>query len=305
MKHGIMVGGGTHALYTAYKAHGIGEGDEVITTSHTFIATIDQIHALGATPILIDIGEDGLINPDLIEGAITFKTKAIVPVHLEGKNCDMKRIIEIAEKHNLLVIEDAAQAVGSDLWTENTKCFSMFPAKILGSTGNAGMVLTNNDKVAEIARMLRCNYGIGKNQDINAGWGMQLEPDAIQAAVLNIKMKYLDERIARRKEIAERYYKELEGLPITLPVKQEGRVYQDFVIRVEDPKKFKEYMLENGVATLGSGLIPNHLYPNLGLYFDLPKTVDYLAHQIRIPCNPDLTDEEVTHIINTIKDYYA
>jgi dTDP-4-amino-4,6-dideoxygalactose transaminase len=211
---------------------------------------------------------------------------------------------EIARKHNLIVIEDAAQAVGADLWSDNTKCFSMFPAKILGSLGNAGMVLTNDDEVADKARMIRCNYALGKNKDLNADWGMQLEPDAIQAAVLNVKMDYLDDRIKRRKEIAERYFEELADLSMTLPMQQGGRVYQDFVIRVDNAQEFADFLKENGVATLGVGLIPNHKYQNLNLDFFLPETEEYLAHQVRIPCNPDLTDEEIDYIIKTIKNYY-
>lgn len=297
-KHAIMCGSGTQALYLAYRALGIGAGDEVITTSHTFIATIDQIVALGAKPVLVDIGEDGLIDPVEVEKAITSKTKAIVPVHLEGK------VAKIQSR--LPIIEDAAQAIGAEgVGYGIMQCFSLFPAKILGSVGNAGMVTTNDDRLAERIRLMRCNWNIGKNQDIeNAEFGMNLEPDNIQAAVLNVKLKYLPERLARRAEIAKRYDEAFKGLPIRIPLKQEGRVYQDYLIRVADKDNLVKHLQDHGVAVLGHNLIPSHKYPKLNLNFDLPNTDRYIAQQIRIPLNPDLLDEEVDYIIETINNFY-
>ena len=305
MTYGIMCGGGTHALYLAYRAHGIGPGDEVITTSHTFVATIDQIVALGATPILVDIGEDGLIDPEEIKKAITPKTKAMVPVHLEGKVCNIQAIDEIARQHNLIVIEDAAQAIGADLSSNNTKCFSMYPAKILGSIGNAGMVLTNDAQLAEKLRMLRCNSNIGKNRDLSVGYGMQLEPDNIHASVLSYKLGVLGSALHRREKIAEMYNQELKYLPIRLPLEQCGRVYQDYVIRVGQQKdEFVQHLARSGVGFIGHNLIPSHHYPNLQLNFNLPQTDQYISEQIRIPCNPDLTDREVKYVIKTIRNFY-
>lgn len=314
VKHAIMCGGGTHALLLAYKALGIGPGDEVITVSHTFIATIDQIKLLGATPVLVDIGEDGLMDPKEVEKAITPRTKAIVPVHLEGKVCDMLTIQIIVEKYGLLLIQDAAQAIGANFNGLNVhqlgkvSCFSMFPAKVLGSAGNAGVVVTNDDELARRLRGLRCNFGIGKNQDLDSvEWGMQLEPDNLQAAILNVKLKYLPERLLKRRELAEKYDEAFKDLPIKLPLKQEGRVYQDYVIRVNvlDKPHFVKHLQDNGVGVLGHNLIPNHKYPKLDLdHFNLVKTEEYIAEQLRIPCNPDLTDEEVDYIIKTIREFY-
>ena len=310
-KHAVMCGAGTQALYLAYRALGIGKGDEVITTSHTFIATIDQIVALGAKPILVDIGDDGLIDPEEIKKAITPNTKAIVPVHLEGKICDMDKIMDIADDlffddSDILVIEDGAQAIGAKgLGRGDAICFSNFPAKILGSVGNSGIIGTNNEDLANRLRMMRCNWNIGKNPDIeNAEYGVNMEPDATQAAVLNLRLKYFPERLARRKEIAEKYDEAFKELPIVLPVKQEGRVYQDYVCRLEEPEKLRDFLREKGIGTLGVGLIPNHKYPKLKLDFNLPKTDRYLRTQIRLPISPDLTEEEVDYIIENVKKYF-
>lgn len=314
VKHAIMCGGGTHALKLAYKALGIGPGDEVITTSHTFIATIDQIVDCGATPILVDIDPvTGLIDPAEIEKAITPKTKAIVPVHLEGKVCDMGKILDLATTHNLYVVEDSAQAIGAKDKCGcmagsmgDIGCYSMFPAKVLGSFGNSGMVVTNDDLLAQKLRMLRCNYNAGKNQNIDeVDWGVQLEPDAIQAAVLNVKLKYLPERLQRREEIAKKYDEAFMNYDIRLPHFQAGRIYQDYVMLVENPEALRDFLKEKGIGTLGVGMIPNHFYPKLGLKFILPYTEGYLKRQIRLPLNPDLTDEEVEYIIKSVKEFYA
>lgn len=311
VKNAVMCGAGTQALFLAYKALGLKEGDEVITTSHTFIATIDQIKAVGARPVLVDIDEEGLMDVDQLENLITPFTKAIVPVHLEGKVCNMDRIGEVAKKCGLLVIEDAAQAIGASYrgikagTMGNAGCFSLYPAKVLGCAGNAGMVVTNDDKLADKIRMMRCNYNAGKNQDIeNVDWGYNLEPDNLQAAILKVKLKYLPERLARRKEIAERYDRELKHLPISLPVKQQGRVYQDYVILAKAPKELADFLRSEGVGTLGVGLVPNHKYPRLKLNFNLPNTEEYLKRQIRIPCNPELSDEEQTHVIQKLNEFF-
>lgn len=315
VKHAVMCGSGTQALCLAYASLGIGPGEEVITTSHTFIATIDQIVKLGAKPVIVDIGPDGLIDPVLVEKAITEKTKAIVPVHLEGKICDMEAIMEIAERHNLLVVEDAAQAIGSSIKGKkagsfgNAGCYSFYPAKVLGAVGNAGAMVTNDDEVAAAARMLRCNSNIGKNPSMAAVYGWNLEPDAIQAAVLNVKLKYLPERLAARLERAKQYDQAFsEHTPLTLPTHQEGRVYQDYVIRTrtnEEREALKEYLRGAGIKTLGDSLIPNHRYPNLGLPNNVTMTDEYISTQMRLPCNPDLSDEEVAHVISKVVSFYA
>ena len=244
VKHCVMTGAGTHALYLVYKALGLGPGDEVITTSMTFIATIDQIVAVGAIPVLVDTGDDGLIDPEEVKKVRTSQTKAIVPVHLEGKLCHTSALygrIHSPEQFDPYIIEDAAQAIGAS--GERFKagnlghagCFSFYPAKLLGGLGNSGAITTNDDKLAARLRDMRSNGRIGKNPDIeNAEYGTNMEPDNIQAAVLSVKMKYLDSFIKRRQEIAEMYDEGLKNLEksrkIILPLRQIGRVYQDYCI---------------------------------------------------------------------------
>lgn len=310
VKHAIMVGCGTQALHTAYQAVGIGPGDEVITTSHTFIATIDQIVARGAKPILVDIDpETGLIDPKEIAKVFTEKTKAIVPVHLEGKVCDKyPHMRYMVNGHEIPIIEDAAQAIGAKgVGYGLAQCYSLYPAKILGCVGNAGMVTTNDDDIAEKSKMIRCNYNIGRaNKDVaNAEYGHNFEPDAIQAAVLNAKMKYLPERLEKRQEIAEYYDDEFKDLPIIKPLKQEGRVYQDYVLRSGEREEIVKFLKDQGIGIIGDGLLPNHWYQKLNLNYTLPYTEDYLAKQFRIPCNPDLEDAEIEYIAEKVKEFYA
>ncbi len=313
-KHAVMCGSGTQALFLAYKSAGIGLGDEIILPSHTFVASMDQVAALGAKPILVDIGEGPLIDPSLIEKAITTKTKAIVPVHLEGCVADMDAILDIAKRHNLIVIEDAAQAIGAEYKGKKAGsmglagCYSFFPAKVLGSFGNAGMVVTNDDEIARRAEGLRRNWSIGKEKSSAVEFGMNMEPDGVQAAWLKVALRLLPERLKRRQEIAEKYDKAFsEKTPLYLPLKQEGRVYQDYVIRTRTGHEKDElltFLRGASIGFIGHDLRPNHKYTALGLDFSLPKTEEYIAMQVRLPCNPDLTDEEVDYIIEKVTGFY-
>src|SRR3989344_4486177 len=214
VKYAVGVNSGTDALIFSLKAAGVKSGDEVITVSHTFFATIEAIVHNGARPVLVEVLEDYLMDTDKIEAAITPKTKAILPVHLNGRVCDMEKIMIIAKKHNLAVIEDAAQALGAKFQGKmagsfgKAGCFSFYPAKILGALGDAGAVTTNDEEVAKKIRLYR-NHGQIKNQEgevemTDYGWTSRLHN--LQAAVLNVKFKYLPQWIERRKEIAKLYY---------------------------------------------------------------------------------------------------
>ncbi|MFZ2152249.1 MAG: DegT/DnrJ/EryC1/StrS family aminotransferase [Minisyncoccia bacterium] len=312
VKHFILTGSGTQSLFLVYK-NLLQPGDEVITTSHTFVATIDQIKAVGAIPVFVDIDDTGLIDPMEVEKAITPKTKMIVPVHLEGKVCDMESIMSIAKKHNLFVVEDACQALGAitENWPRKKAgsigiagCFSFYPAKIFGSLGNLGGVATNDDELAKKVRDMSSSYRFAKLED--RGWGYNLEPDNLQAAVLNAKWDKLSSYWVQRSRIAEKYNEAFADLPIVLPLKQFGRVYQDYVIRVPERKEeFCAHLKENGVGILGHDLVPNHKYPLLGFDVSLPKTEQYMVEQVRIPCTPDHTDEEISYVIKVIREFYG
>jgi len=265
-KHAVGVNSGTTALYLAMKALGVGSGDEVITTANTFMATVAAIADTGAVPVLVDIDPvTRNINPDLIEPAITPKTKAIIPVHLYGSMVDMDLIAGIAEKNNLLVIEDAAQAHGATYKNKPAGsfgaagCFSFYPGKNLGAYGEGGAVVTSDDTLAEKLRMLR-DHGSSRKyyHDI---MGVNGRMDGIQGAVLDVKLKYLPGWNKARNEAAKKYRQLLNGLPVILPAEIEDcyQVYHQFVIEVDRRDQFQKYLQENGIPTLIHYPIPIHL----------------------------------------------
>jgi dTDP-4-amino-4,6-dideoxygalactose transaminase len=319
-KYAVGVNSGTDALKLAYKALGCGPGDEVITVSHTFIAPIEEIVHLGAKPILIDVGEDGLMDVSQIEGAITKKTVGIVPVHLSGKVCDMTKINKIAKKHKLWVVEDACQALGAYHKNKmagtlsDAGCFSFISPKTLGGAGDNGGVITNNKKIFETVRLLRNHWNITqgalhgyqpKTPKI-MGWGYNSRMDNIQAAILNIKWKYYPEMLRRRKYTCMRYNNSFRGLPINLPIQQPGQIYQEYIIGVPNMWKFQKYMTSRGIELLIRDVTPNHLLPGLGLsHFKLPVTEAMATQAVRLPTYPELKPGEVRAIINAIRTFYG
>jgi len=298
-KYAIGLNSGTDALFLSLKAIGIGQGDEVITSSYTFAATVGAIVACGAKPVLVDIEENGmLMDIDKIE--ITPQTKAIIPVHLAGAMCDMKRIMALAEKHNLTVIEDAAQAIGAE-WKGKktgsiglTGCFSFYPAKILGCYGDGGAITTNDDGIKKSILRLRDHGRVGRNE-VN-GWGYNSRLDNLQAAVLNTKMKYLAQWIERRKEIARKYDNVFKEIP---QIKSyPSQVYQDYIIGIEDREKLVEYLKEKEIEVL----INEYPFP-----FELscPNRDKLRKRVLRLPIAPELTDEQVEYVIKSVKEYYG
>lgn len=305
VKHVVGLNSGTDALLLALAAADVGPGDEIITVSHTFIATIQVIKHLGATPVLVDIGEDGLMDWDQVWDKLSDKTKAVIPVYLEGNTSNVHNI-----PINVPLIRDTCQALGvSGLGHYSlADCYSFYPAKILGCFGDGGAVATNDDNFAEEIRRLRHHYFIHKGVRLEKyQFGYNSRLDNIQASVLSEKLKYLDRDIARRQEIAGQYYEAFEGLPgLILPPRTSGRVYQDYVIRVKDSKALAEHCKKHGVEVAGVGLLPNHLHPGLGLdHFKLPKTEEYLRMQVRLPCNQFMSDEEVSYVAETVRGFYG
>lgn len=315
-KYAIGLNSGTDALYLAMKALGIGPGDEVITVSYTFVATIQTIAQTGATPVLVDVGNDHLMDIEALKRAITPRTKAIIPVHIEGMMVDMPRMIEqVTADHEIFVIEDAAQALGASI--NNRKagawgvmgCFSFYPAKILGSAGDAGAITTNDKALYEEIIKLRNHYLIGKkptdpNETVKFGINSRL--DNVHAAELNLHMDWLEEYLARRAAIAAMYNNELRNVPIRPPTEQGGRVWQDYVIRCDRRDELFLFLKEKGIETLGANEYPNHLRKGLKLdHFKLPTTEKMIGEFLRLPCNPNLTSEEVRYVIKMIYEFFA
>ena len=315
-KYAIGVSNCTDGLHLCLRAAGIRAGDEVITVSHTFVATAAAIHHAGASPVLVDIGEDHNINVKLIEAGITPKTKAIIPVHLNGRVCEMDKLMQIARRHNLIVIEDAAQALGA---THNgvkagafglAGCFSFYPAKLLGAYGDAGAVVTNSKEMAEKIFLLR-NHGRTETNDIS-GWSFNCRMDNLHAAILDLKLKYVPEWIHRRREIAMMYHKLLCGVPqLVLPLRPEENgshydVFQNYEIEAENRDGLFEYLKKMGIETLiswgGKGV---HQYPALGLaYFNLPRTEEMFRKVLMLPMNAELTDDQVHYTADCVRKFY-
>jgi dTDP-4-amino-4,6-dideoxygalactose transaminase len=306
----------TDALHLVLRAAGIGPGAEVITVSHTFVATAAAIHHAGATPVLVDIADDHNMNVDLLQSAITPYTRAIIPVHLNGRLCDMQRLMMIAEKHGLLVVEDAAQALGGSL--DGVKggnwglagCFSFYPAKLLGAYGDAGAVVTNDGQIAEKVRSLR-DHGRMPNGDL-AGWSFNCRLDNLHAAILDLKLKQVPVWIERRRAIAALYHKHLSSLPqlyLPPPPAPYGTyhdVFQNYEIEAEDRDSLRSYLQECGIETMlpwgGRGV---HQFAALGLsHYRLPRTERLFERALMLPMHCELTDDQILYTAETVRRFY-
>ncbi|MBN2180327.1 MAG: DegT/DnrJ/EryC1/StrS family aminotransferase [Sedimentisphaerales bacterium] len=310
-KFGIGVNSGSDALLLAVQALGIGEGDEVITVSHTFISTVDSIVRNGARPVFLDIDpETFCIDAAQIEKKITKKTRAIIPVHLYGNPADMMTIMEIAENYNLYVIEDASQAHGAKYKGKRVGgigdigCFSFYPAKNLGAYGDGGMIVTDNLELAEKMRKLR-NYGQPeKNRHDFVGVNSRL--DEIQAAVLRIKLKHLDNWNAKRRQIAAQYDSLLSELPVVGPVETEFAedVYHLYVIKCQQRDALQQKLLRHDIHTQIHYPVPVHkqkAYLDLGFDVKLPVTEQICGEILSLPIHPWLAEADVQTVADAMK----
>lgn len=307
-KYAVSCSNGTDALLLAMMALDIKPGDEVITTPFTFIATAEMIAFLGAIPVFVDIDEKTYnINPDLIEEKITSKTKAIIPVSLYGQPADMDKINQIAKKHNIKVIIDGAQSFGStydgitDSALADISTTSFFPAKPLGCYGDGGAVFTNDEEIANKMKSLRLHGQSKRYHHKYIGMGGRL--DTIQAAVLNVKLKYYPKDLAKRAEVALKYTKALENKSnIILPFvdKKATSAWAQYSIRVKNRDEVQNRLKEAGIPTAVHYPMPLHLqecFKYLGY-----KKGDFLISEIvseeimSLPMNPYLTDEEIKYI---------
>ena len=355
-KYAAGVGSGTDALFLSLLALGIGPGDEVISCSNTFIATIQAIVHTGATPILIDVGEDEQMNIDQIEGVITKKTKAIIPVHYTGAMPDMERIMQIAKKHKLHVVEDACQALGA---TQSGKkagsfgilgCFSFNTAKLLGGLCDGGMVVTDDRKLYEKICLLRNHWNVHQlsvdrndyPQPKEMQWAWKSRLSNVNASFISVKFKKLPWMIKRREEIARAYneafsriadierndlqilkgYLEEKGfrggrdvseikdeelceLGLKMPHESNGRIWQEFHLRVKNRDAFAKHMQKKGIETLTRDVVPNHKMKGLNLeHFNLPITEKLACEVIRLPLHEHMTDAEVGFVIRAVKSFF-
>jgi dTDP-4-amino-4,6-dideoxygalactose transaminase len=311
----IGVGNGLEALHLILRAYGIGEGDEVIVPSNTYIATWLSVSYAGARPVPVEPDPRTYnLDPDRVESAITSKTRALLPVHLYGQTADMDPLMELAEQYNLKVIEDAAQAQGARHEGRisgvlgHAAGFSFYPGKNLGALGDAGAVTTNDDKLADQVRTLR-NYG-SKVKYYNEVKGYNSRLDEMQAAFLRVKLKHLEEWNKRRENIADIYLEALANLPdLTLPHVPEWAlpVWHIFPVRHPQRDDLQKYLKSKGVDTLIHYPVPPHLsgaYASLGMHQGTFPIAEAIAStELSLPIGPHLSVEDAKYIVDLIHDF--
>lgn len=314
VRYAVGVNSGYHALHFSMLAAGLGPGDEVITPAHTFVATISAIVHCGATPVLVDVADDYNIDLDDLRKKITPRTRALVPVHLNGRACEMDMLMEIAQANGLKVIEDAAQSLGATFGGRGagsfglTGCFSFYPFKILGCFGDGGALTTNDPDVARMATLLRYN-----GEDRETGeyhyHGYTALLDNVQAAVLDVKLRRLPEWIEHRRAIAEQFRAGLEGLgDLRLPHYDDERfrdVYQNYVIRTAHRDALRAHLKEEGIETLVHWPKPVWQHAALGLADPgLPKTRRICSEVISLPMSAETSRADVDFIVDAARRFY-
>jgi len=317
VKHVLGVADGTNALVLALRAADIGSGDEVIMSSHTYIATAASAHFVGAKPVLVECGPDHMIDPESVERAVTDNTRIIMPTQLNGRTCDMDVLQVIADKHGLIIIEDAAQALSSKF---RGKCagtfglagtFSFYPAKVLGCFGDGGAVVTNDDKIAERVALLR-DHGRNEEGEV-VTWGTNSRLDNIQAAILNMKLKTFKKDMERRREIATMYDQALRKIDdLILPPAPDADekhydIYQNYEIESGHRDELKSFLAKWGVGTIiqwGGKAV--HQFQGLGFdNVNLPIIEKITSRFLMLPMHTALTNEDINYICDCIIDFYS
>lgn len=314
-KYAIGLNSGYDALHLSLRAADIGPGDEVIVPAHTFVATCSAVVNVGATPVLVDVARDFNIDVHKIEEAITPKSKGVIPAHLNGYMANMPRIMEIAEKYNLIVIEDACQSLGSSIdskqagsWGQ-TGCWSFYPFKILGGYGDGGAITTNDPDIALFARRMRYN-GEDRTTGEYHGHGFTCLLDNLQAAFLDVKLRYLLQWITRRKKIAELYRQAFMDIAeLMLPHYNNlgfDHVYQNYVVRSKQGDRFSDYLLKHGVEVLIQFRKPYYKHKALNLLDKgYPETESLSREVCSLPMNVEISDEQVEYVIKTVRSFYG
>ena len=314
-KYAIGVANATDGLELAWMAIGLKPGDEVICCSHTMLATASSIRTAGGTPIPVELGEDNLIDPEAIENAINKRTVGIIPTQLNGRTCNMDWIMSIANKYNLFVVEDAAQALGSKFKGQHAGTFgqasaiSFFPAKVLGCLGDGGGVITNDYGIFDKVYQLH-DHGRDIDGEVKS-WGRNSRLDNLQAAILNYHFERYDQVILRRRYIADIYQSRLGDLvelqlpPSTTSNKDHFDIYQNYELQADRRDKLKEHLKINGIGTLiqwGGKAV--HQWEQLGFNFKLPKTEKFFERCIMLPMNMFISDDDAHYVCDQIIAFY-
>lgn len=312
-KHCVGLASGLDALWLAFRVLGVGAGDEVIVPANTYIASVMGITINDATPVFVEPDAFYNIDVDKIREKITPKTKAILVVHLYGQACNMRKVQELCKEHDLFLVEDCAQSHGAYYDGQMTGtfgdvgCFSFYPSKNLGAFGDAGAIVTNDDKIADDMRMYR-NYGSRKRY-YNEVVGANSRLDEMQAGLLRVRLQHMSELTAEREQIAARYLKEITNPSMILPAITEGatHVWHQFVIRHERREELIAYLAEKGIGTIVHYPIPPHLseaYAYLGHEAgDFPITEQYADTVLSLPMYNGMTEEEQTVVIEALNSF--
>lgn len=313
-EHVVALNSGTDALMLALLALGVGRGDEVITQSNSFVASAATIVHVGAKPVFVDVKSDQLLDPTKIEAAVTPRTKAIMPVHLTGRICDMPAIQEVADRHGLKIVEDAAQSIGSTLldrqagaWGD-AGAFSLHPLKNLNAAGDAGFLTTRHAGVAERIRRLR-NHGQSDRNTVTE-WGINSRLDTLQAALLLMRLERLDQVIAKRRANVDLYRRLLDARHVFSPPcrQEEFNTFHTFVVQVDRRDALREHLHTSGVGSAIHYPIPIHLQPaaaRLGSRpGDLPMTETQAGRILSLPIHQFLTEGEIRRIADTVNGFF-
>jgi dTDP-4-amino-4,6-dideoxygalactose transaminase len=315
VKHVLGVADGTMGLLLPLLAQNLQPGDEVIVSSHTFVASAAAIHHAGGTPVLADCGPDHIIDPASVESLVGPRTRGIMPVQLNGRTADMDRIGDIARRHNLFIVEDSCQALGSKWKGRFAGTFgaagsiSFYPSKTLGAFGDAGAIVTDDDALAETLRILR-DHGRGHDGLVSM-WGFNSRLDNVQAAILNIKLKRYDEYVAKRRHLAGIYDERLQQLAqLHLPPGPDADpnhfdIYQNYEIEAERRDELRKHLEEKGVRTiLQWGGHTLHQFPALGLRGHCPHTEKMTSKFMLLPMNTSLSEDDIHYICDLIAAFY-
>ena len=314
-KYAIGVANATDGLELAWSAVGLQKNDEVIISAHTMLATASAIVTAGGIPIVVDIGDDGLIDPEAINAALSPRTFGISPTQLNGRTCEMDKILDIANRNKLVVIEDAAQALGSSFKNKkagsfgDVASFSFYPAKVLGSLGDGGGITTDSKDLFEVIYQLH-DHGRDTSGEVKR-WGRNSRLDNLQAAVLNLGFKNYNLVIERRRKIASMYHERLSSLdqlilpPPPLVDTDHFDVYQNYELQAKDRDALRSHLAQNGVGTLVQwGGKAVHQWDDLGFNYRLPKAESFFEKCLMIPMNYFISDEDIEYVCEKIIEFY-